>query len=395
MRIKTQMYAHFLNNMGFNTLIFSASTIHNTNVNLITSNERYIIRKYDDLEFVHIKCSNYKKNGIERIINMQEFPRRFKIISKEFLKPDAIVADVNCTNYKPIYNFCKTNKIKFIVEVRDLWPDSIVEYLGYSQNNPIIQFLYHREKEMYKLADSIVFSMEGGRQYIVDKKWDQQEHNGPIDLNKVHYINNGVDLEAFQYNIENNKLDDIDLDDSRTFKVVYVGSIRRVNNLDMIVDVAKEIQRENENVRFLIYGDGDERFSCQKRCRLENINNIFFKGKVEKKYIPYILSRCDLNLMHGVSEKLGKYGLSLNKSFDYLASGHPILTDVKANYDYIIENGAGMAVLCSVDEIKNGVLDFAEMDTDKLNQYGACAKKTAKKFDFKNLTNQLFEIIEE
>ena len=99
MRIKTQMYAHHLNLMGYETKIFSSSIIQNTDIDLIEGKELYIERKYDDLDFVHIKCRKYSGNGINRILNMQEFAYRFPKVAKNFPLPDVVVADANSGLY--------------------------------------------------------------------------------------------------------------------------------------------------------------------------------------------------------------------------------------------------------------------------------------------------------
>ena len=72
------------------------------------------------------------------------------------------------------------------MEVRDLWPLSIVEYKGISNTNPIIRFLYKLERKIYKEADAIIFTMEGGKDYIKDKKWKDA-----VSFNKIFHINNG------------------------------------------------------------------------------------------------------------------------------------------------------------------------------------------------------------
>ena len=77
MRIKTQMYAHYLGQLGIDCTIFAASTIHNTDINLIEGKEQYIERNYADLKFVHIRCSSYTKSYIKRILNMEQFAFKF------------------------------------------------------------------------------------------------------------------------------------------------------------------------------------------------------------------------------------------------------------------------------------------------------------------------------
>ena len=104
----------------------------------------------------------------------------------------------------------------------------------FTKDNPLIKLLYRGEKWIYKKADALVFTMEGAYDYIVKQGWEKE-----IPRSKVHYINNGVDLEQFDYNKEHFRVEDPDLNDPNIFKVVYTGSIRRVNNLGLLLDAAK------------------------------------------------------------------------------------------------------------------------------------------------------------
>ena len=83
----------------------------------------------------------------------------------------------------------------------------------------------------------------------------------------------------------------------------------------------------------MIWGDGDQRAALEQRVREEEISNVVFKGKVEKKYIPSIVSRADINLIHGGDQgkELFRFGISPNKMFDCFAAGRPILMDLLQN----------------------------------------------------------------
>ena len=297
MRVKTLRYAHYLGLKGIDCTIFSASTIHNTDINLIKGKELYIERQYEDLKYVHIRCSDYTKTDVKRIINMMQFGYRFARVAEKFSPPDVIIADTYCISYKPIYKYCKRHGIPLILDVRDLWPQSIVEYLHFSEKNPVIRMMYRMERNMYIRANKIVFSFYGGYEYIQDRGL-----NDVIPKEKVCYINNGVDLEEFDKNREQYKMGDPDLDNPEIFKVVYVGSIRKVNNLGLLIDAAKEIK--DKSIKFLLWGKGDELEELQKRVEDENITNVVFKGYIEKKYIPYIVCRADINLIHNNPSQL-------------------------------------------------------------------------------------------
>ena len=65
-----------------------------------------------------------------------------------------------------------------------------------SHGNPIMKFLYSLERKLYTKADHVVFTMEGCKDYIKDHKWDK-DNGGPIDLRKIHYVNNGIVLKDY------------------------------------------------------------------------------------------------------------------------------------------------------------------------------------------------------
>ena len=384
MRIKTQMYAHFMGQMGIECTIFAASTIHNTDINLIQGKDKYIERQYDDLKFVHIRCSGYTKTDLKRIINMEQFAYRFNRIAEKFEAPDVIVADTYCVSYKPIYKYCKRHHIPFVVDVRDLWPQSIVEYMHISETNPVVRMMYKMEKNMYIHADRIIFSFDGGYDYIQDHNLDRI-----IPREKVYFINNGVNLQEFRSNSTKYRISDDDLDNPEYFKVVYVGSIRKVNNLGLLLDAAKEVK--NQRIRFLIWGAGDELETLKKRVSDEQIDNVVFKGFIEKKYVPSITERADLNLIHNNPSELFRYGISFNKLFDYLASGQATLSTFPCKYNPAVYEGAGIDVSTSSPQEIAKAID--KISTTNLTIYQENARKAAEKYDYKTLTMKLLDIL--
>ena len=383
MRVKTLRFAHYLGLRGVDCTIFTASTLHNTDINLITDKSLYIERQYDDLKYVHIRCCDYKKTDIKRIVNMEQFGYRFAKVAENFTPPDAIVSDTYCISYKPIYRYCKKHGIPFIVDVRDLWPQSIVEYLGFSEKNPIIRAMYEMEKNMYIRSDKIVFSFYGGYDYIINRGLDKI-----IPREKVHYINNGVDLDEFNVNREKYQIQDEDLEDDDLYKVVYVGSIRKVNNLGLLLDAAKEVK--DSQVKFLVWGTGDEEAKLMTRVKNERITNVVFKGFIEKRYIPYIASKADLNLIHNNPSALFRYGISFNKIFDYLAAGKPTLSTFPCKYNPAVMAGAGFQVN---DPTPKNIAKAIESIRVSPEPFGENAKNAAREYDLSVLTQKLYDII--
>ena len=385
---RPSLFAKNLIKMGHEVTIIAASTVHNSNKNLIEGEEKIKKETVDGIPYVYIKCSNYEGNGLKRVINILEYAIKLPGVCKTLEKPDAIVA----TSFDPIscYQGIRlANKygITGVAEIADLWPETLVEYGGVSRKNPIVRILRAIEKNIYVKSDSIVFTAAGEYEYIIEQGWEKE-----IPREKVAYINNGIDLELFDCNKNNYKISDKELEDEQSFKVIYTGSIRRVNNLGGILDVAKEVN--NPAVRFLIWGDGDELPMLKQRIKDENITNVMFKGKVEKTYIPYITSKANLNYAHNTASPLFRFGLSFNKIFDYLAAGKPILCDFPANYNPVIMGNAGVAVeSADPKDVARKIEEFADMDIEQYNQYCNAARRTATEYDFKILTQKLIDTI--
>jgi glycosyltransferase involved in cell wall biosynthesis len=390
-------FGKYLKRMGYEPTVFVGSFLHNTEIQMIEDDS--LVKRYEHIDYPYyfIKTSNYTLSKLKRIYAMYEFYKNLLKIVKSFDKPDIILG----SSAHPLAAIAaiklgRRYGCQSIIEIRDLWPESFAAYNIIKKNNPLLKLLYAGEKWIYKKADKLVFTMEGGKDYIIEKGWDKQ-HGGPIDLNKIYHINNGVDLEAFNYNKEYYKLDDDDLNDNTTFKVIYTGSIRLVNQVGIILDVAKYLQDDgHNNIKFLIYGTGDQVDILKRRLKNESINNVYFKGRVDKKYIPYVTSKGDLNIVVGINRPLHRFGTSANKRFDYFASGKPTLATTITAYSLIKRYGAGSEVrLTEIESVANEIIRYKNMPKEQYNQYCINALKAAKDYDFKVLTEKLLDIINE
>ncbi|MBU3220666.1 glycosyltransferase family 4 protein [Clostridium algidicarnis] len=390
-------FAKYLVNDGYNVKLFFSSVRHNSEKNVISDDRSYSIEETNQGDYIAVKTRNYKGNGKQRVLNMIDFfCGLFKVtksIKKQSGKPDIIYASsVHPLTCVAGILIAKRYKVKCIVEIRDLWPLTLVEMEALKPNSIITKLLYRGEKWIYKKADSIIFTMEGGKQYIKDRGWDNS-----IELSKVYDINNGIDLDVYHSQKVNQMLEDSDLEDDGTFKVVYAGSIIKSNVIDYLVKSAEQLSKEYKDIKLLIYGDGTTRAELEDYCKNEGLKSIIFKGRVDKKDIPYILSKSNLNVMTGAPVKnLYKYGASLNKMFDYMASEKPILSNIECEYDILEKYNCGITVKGETAEsLTEGILKFYNMEKEKYNEYCQNSRRAAKDYDFRKLTDKLEMVISE
>src|SRR5699024_10862457 len=299
---------------GYEVTIFFSSHVHNSSINLIEDNRLYKDDYIDGIRYIAIRTRSYTDSGKQRVFNMVDCYRRLTryVESNKHLKnfaPDVIYA----SSVQPLtllagIKIAKKFKVRCVCEVRDLWPLTLVKMGRIEEKSLIAQILYIMEKYIYKKADKLIFTMSGGKQYVIDQGWSKR-----IDTNKIYNINNGVNIGEFEtykrrysFYHKNSKKED--------FKVTYTGSIGQANMVQTIIEAAKIIDNEtDENIIFEIFGDGLKRREIEEYIKNENISNVNVYGKVEPKYIPSILSRSNVNVIVGKNSDLYKYGFSQNK----------------------------------------------------------------------------------
>ncbi|MEI3298325.1 glycosyltransferase family 4 protein [Dysosmobacter welbionis] len=382
-------FARYLMAMGHTVTIFAASTVHNSNMNLITDGAPWRDEVVDGVHYVYIRCMDYQGNGLKRIYNICEFAWKLPGVCRKFPRPDAIVAtSMPPTSCAMGIHLARKYGCRGVAEIAisgrsPLWPMGSPDP-GIPRCWPFGGWRSGSDEK----ADDVVFTCEGGYDYIVEQGWE-----GRIPRAKIHYINNGVDWQSLMRTGRAIRCRTRTWRIPSVFKVVYTGSIRKVNHLGLLLDAAKEVT--DPRVKFLIWGDGDQRAALEQRVREEEISNVVFKGKVEKKYIPSIVSRADINLIHGGDQgkELFRFGISPNKMFDCFAAGRPILMDLPAKYNPVEQFQAGIC-LSSVSEIPAAIRQIQVLSPQAYESLCGNARKAAARFDFRVLTQELMEILE-
>lgn len=389
-------FAKHLKERGYNPVVFVASRERGNAIQMIEDDAPFKVDDSYGFPFVYIRIKDYGESMKKRILSIFEFHKRLSKYADTFVgmygKPDVILG----SNGYPLSPWLANRLARkyhaaSICEVCDLWPLSLEVYGIIGRGSAIAKAMYMLERKNYEDADAIVFSMEGGSRYIADHGWDVA-HGGKIDLSKVHHINNGVDLEAFDANLARRGVGAPEIaSDGAT--VVYAGSMQKINNVEYLVDAAACLR--DEPIQFIFYGDGEDAAFLRKKVSEEGLANVSLPGAIDKRDIPAALNRATLLLMYSLPEdEIAKYGMSQNKLFDYLASGRPVLSNLPSDFSVINRYDCGIERSFAQPE------DFADQikamlsDADSLKRWGKNARATAEVYSFVSHTNHLIEIIE-
>lgn len=351
-------------------------------------------KEVNGLDFVQVKALPYKGNGLTRMKSIFSFAWNIKKYCKEFERPDVILHNIHTPFDYPIVWVAKKLKAKYVAEAWDAWPD-VFAHLGFvSRSNPFFKVFEWIEKKLYQNSDQIVFTILGMKERIIEKGWSTQ-NGGKIDMNKVHYINSGIDLKQFDKDREAWPRKDEDLNNPKTLKIVYLGSINRANHVHTLIEAAKLLQ-DLDYYRFFIYGNGADREELERKVKDEGITNVVFKEKrIPLCECAWVVSQATVNVMN-YQKGFGYMGVSSGKMFQYLAAGKPIVCNVNIAFDDVItDNHLGIARDIETPEaFAQAIRDLAEQPRASYDAMCERVRKTAEKFDYKKLAAEEIEVIE-
>jgi glycosyltransferase involved in cell wall biosynthesis len=388
-------FSRYLSKAGCRVKIFTASRIHNSDINILAEGRPFCEKIIGGVNYTFVRTGGYSGNGLSRVRNMLEFPLRIWGVVKRFValegKPDVVY-----TSSPDIFAcfgamlIAVRLKIPCIFEVRDLWPESIVAYGKASAWNPLIWAMFRLEGFMYRRADRLIFTMEGAKDYLIERGLARS-----IDMTKVHHINNGVDIEEFDRNEKEHPYRNPALEGDESFKAVYAGSIRHVNNIEELVAAAEILQSRRVNIRLILFGDGDRAGDINKLIKEKRLRNITLERRVDRKYIPSILRQADACILHFKQSPVMRYGLSANKLFDYLAAGKPVFSDLSSAYDVIERFGCGLSIGSqSPEAIADGIEGLVGLPGGVYRDYCENARLAAEQYDYRALSKKLLDIID-
>lgn len=379
---------------GYEVITFNASYRPGAPEELIQGDGMFEEHQYDEHRFVHVRCPRYVGNGLKRMYSIWAFAWRLFKHCKEFDKPDVILHNIHPPFDYPIVWMSKKLKAKYIAEAWDLWPEDFVTFGLVSRKNPALPFFYWVEKKLYYHADQLVFTFLGAFDYLKRKGW-MKEQGGKIDPERLHYINNGIDLGEFDKNKIRHPREDTDMNDPSLTKIIYLGSINKANNVKTLIDAAA-LMLDRPEYRFFIYGNGAYRDELEQYVKDNQISNVVFKEHhITLDECAWVVSQATVNVMN-YEKNFGWMGVSSGKMFQYLAAGKPIVCNIDIAYDNVIQdNNLGVAHdIETPEELAGAIRNLAEQSKDDYDAMCERVREAAKRFDYKVLAAEELKVIE-
>lgn len=346
---------------GHKVRIFASSFNHfekKETVNFRGSN--YKNEEVSGVSFTWIKTHPYK-SGVQRVRNILDYSLKLnKILKKELRdKEPTLIIGSSVHPLTPLVGIrrAKQSGILFYFEERDLWPQTFVDFGLIKEKNMLAQILYKIEHYLYKKSDRVIFLFDRAHLYAESKGLEKNKHIFlPNGFNPKRYLSEGIelnrDLKSLVLKMKDKKL------------CVYTGSMGEANHMFPLLYLAKEMK--DKSYHFLFVGNGNNKDDLMRYVEEENLKNVSFFDAIPKSQIPDLLSYADYGLISMKDSPLYKWGFSMNKIYDYLAAGLPIIMYSNVENLGPLESNTAIIKSNSIPQLKKILLSEIKMNKEQI-----------------------------
>ena len=347
---------------GYATII-SASYSH-LFINPPRATGVYTSETIEGVNYIWIKVPYYASAySWKRVLKSLLFSFRILALSKQLKEaPDVIVASSpELFPIPSVYRLARKFNAKFVFEVRDIWPLSLIVEEGYSKYHPGIITLQWIEDFAYQKADVVISLLPNAFEHIRARGCSE---------NKYFYIPNGISVEEME------KMEPLPEEikgsiPKSKFVIGYTGTIGFANALEYLLPSAKLLKGEGD-IHFLIVGKGSEKEKIVAMSKELGLTNVTFLPPIPKRQVqPLLREFIDVCYMGLRDSPLYQYGISSNKLFDYFYAGKPIIYAVNSSNRPVDEAGAGISVPAGNPEaIAEAILKLKAMSPEEREEMG-------------------------
>jgi glycosyltransferase involved in cell wall biosynthesis len=334
----------------------------------------------DGVPFLWVRSSPYGGYA-RRIYNMAEFALRVSYGKDVRKLPRAdIILGSTLTLFAALgaYRMARKLGVPFVLEVRDVWPQTLIDF-GMSRWNPGVVMFGMIERHLYRNADAIITLLPGAVEHIRANGAKTQE---------IIWLPNAVDFTVAPPPSKPR--------DDSPFRVVFAGAHSPANSPETLLSAAAILQdRGRRDIQILFVGDGPSKTKLKRLSAEKQLLNIEFRDPSPKREIYDVLSEAGAAVALLKDLTLYRFGMSLNKLYDYMASARPVLFAARSLNDPVSESGCGIVVPPENPEaLADAIIKLAEMTSEERWQMGLRGRRYVEEgHDFAKLSAKLEDLM--
>lgn len=318
----------YLSRAGHKLTVFASYPVDSSRK--VSDGALYEDRDFDGYRFRYVRIPIYK-NVVERFYSMFVFRRNVLRAAEGLKAPDIVIgSSVHLHAADAGRRLAEKYKVPFLFEIRDIWPQTLVDIGGLSRRNPVYWHLRRLELRLMASADKIISLLPGAIEYL-------KEHNVPDK--KIFYFPNGIDPEMYPDDTGNSPRHE-------DFLAMFFGAHGNANGLDTVLKAAKILQEQGvEDVKIELVGNGPAKAGLMQQAEQLGLRNVNFLDSRPKEELFKHATKASCFIYNLKRMKvLSQYGISANKLFDYLMLQRPVVFACDSYNNPVADARAGISV---------------------------------------------------
>ena len=267
--------------------------------------------------------------------------------------------------------------IPFVYCLQDIFPDSLAGTSLAKKGGLLWKIGRVIEDFTYKYADKIIVISEDFKKNIMAKG---------VPEDKIVVIYNWVDQnKVVDVPREKNKLFDKYNIDREKFYIEYSGNIGLTQNMDMLLEVMKELKTTHPDIGLALVGEGAYKAQVEEIVKRDDLTNVTMIPFQPYEDISHVLSLGDAGLV------ISKPGVGANsvpsKTWSIMSASRPVLANFDENElkDILVGNECGIFTKAGdKDAFKRSIIKLYE-NRDLCKEYG----RNGRQFVMDNLTREV------
>ncbi len=326
----------------------------------------------------------YKRNVcLSRFVAHYQWSRNVKKYLAERKKPDIVYCAIPPLSASlEIAKYCEKNKIRFIVDVQDLWPEAFQMVFNIPVISDVVFSPFKAIADgIYKRADAIVAVSETYKKRVLFK-------NKKCKDGTVVFL--GTELDSFDKKSGGFEI----LKGDNEFWITYVGTLGHSYNIEIVIDALELLPAElKEKITFKVLGDGPLLEKFKEYAKGSGVK-VDFMGKREYGEMVAYLKKSDI-AVNPISK--GAAQSIINKHGDYAMAGLPVVSTQESEEYRKLLTEYNCGINCSVDspeEVADALKEFIENEEKRVEMGKNSRRLGEEKFDRKQSYKEILKVIE-
>ncbi len=272
----------------------------------------------------------------ERILNYSSFCASASIVGSFLSRPDVVIA----TSPQLLVGLAgwwiaKLKRVPFILEIRDLWPESLAAVGVGNANSLLHRSIGKLAVFLYCRADQIVVVTPAFRERLIQ--------NWQVPVEKISIVENGVETALFSPHNSDPQLR-ATLVAEKKFIVSFIGTLGLAHGLDTLIAAAERLQQQAPDVVFMLLGEGADRERIQALAESKQLTNICFVPQQPREKIPAYICASDVCLVLLRKSEVFETVIP-TKMLEFMSCARPVILGVKGQAQQILESArAGICI---------------------------------------------------